>query len=201
MAATNTIYLVQGGLNLTEDSKPDFDFFIITYDFKKNYGYIGRKGKNSWKLYTILGRTPMVLGSPDNHYHFNNFEDCVQHLEKLSNAEVKIRYIETEDETTPPSTNIRPIGGGNLYGSEKTIEELIATNNLTLTPGAEYKLELYVEYLKRPATVTFSDYVHNGMTFHLMTERHKHRIKALEEQLKIERNLIRPEDIPDFDVE
>ncbi|MEO8772303.1 MAG: hypothetical protein ABI402_19550 [Ferruginibacter sp.] len=201
MAATNTIYLVQGGLNLTEDSKPDFDFFIITYDFKKNYGYIGRKGKNSWKLYTILGRTPMVLGSPDNHYHFKNFEDCVKHLKKLSNAEVQICYIETEDEAIPSSADLRPIGGGNLYGSEKTIEELIATNNLTLTPGAEYKLELYVEFLKRPATVTFSDFVHNGMTFHLMTERHKHRIKALEDQLEVERKLIRPEDIPDFDIE
>ena len=201
MATTKTIYLVQGGLNLSEDSKPDFDFFIITYDFKKNYGYIGRKGKNSWKLYTILGRTPMVLGSPDNHYYFKSFEDCVQQLEKLSEAEIEIRYIEVENEITNDSTDIRSIAGSNLYGSEKDISELIVSNNLTLTPGATYKLELYIEFLKRPAAVTFSDFVHNGMTFHLMTDRHKQRIKALEEQLEVERKIIRPEDIPDFDVE
>lgn len=203
MAPDKTVYLAQGGFNISEDSKPDFDFFIITYDFKKNYGYIGKKGKNSWKLYTILGRTPMVLGSPDNHYYFKSFEECVQHLEKLAQAKVEIRYIEVENDTSSDTDFIRQIGDGNLYGSDKTINELIALNNLTLTPGANYKLELYLDYLKnpKPGAVKFSDFVHNGMTFHLMTERHKNRIKALEEQLEAERKLIRPEDVPDFDLE
>jgi len=201
MTIKKTIYLVQGGLNLSEDSKTDFDFFIITYDLKKNFGYIGKKGKNTWKLYTTLGRSPMVLGSPDNHYYFKSFEECVQHLGKLSKSEVEIRYIKFENEIIDSSPDIRSIGGGNLYGSEKTINELIVSNNLTLTPGAAYKLELYIEHLNKPAEGKFSDFVINGMTFHLMTERHKQRIKDLEQQIEAERKIIRPDDIPDFDIE
>ena len=200
MANNKTIYLVQGGLNLSKDSKADFDFFIITYDFKKNYGYIGKKGKNSWKLYSILGRTPMVLGSPDNHYYFKSFEDCLQQLEKLSESKIEIRYIEVENDITDNSPDIRSIAGSNLYGSEKSIDELITSNNWTLTPGAVYKLELYLEYLNKPASVKFSDFVINGMTFHLMTERHNQRIKNLEQQLEVEKKIIRPDDIPDFEI-
>lgn len=201
MATDKTVYLVQGGLNLSKDSKPDFDFFIITYDFKKNYGYIGKKGKNSWKLYTILGKTPMVLGSPDNHYFFKSFEDCVHQLEKLAEANVKTQYIEVANDLKNETTDLKNFGDGNLYGSDKTINELLSTRKLVLTPGATYKLELYFEYLKRPNAAPFTDYVHNGMTFHLITERHKQRIKILEQQLENEKYIIRPEDIPDFDIE
>jgi len=201
MANNKTIYLIQGGLNLSEDSNADLDFFIITCDFKQNYGYVGKKGKNSWKLYTILGRTPMVLRSPDNHYYFKSFEDCVKQLSKLSESEVEIRYIEKENNLPDNSPDIKSIAGSSLYKSEKKVLELASSKAWTLTPGAEYKLELYLESVNSNTMVKFSDIVINGTTFHIITERHEQRIKFLEEQLEMERKIIRPEDIPDFDPE
>ncbi len=112
------IYLVQGGMTPSENS--DFDFFIITYDFKENFGYIGKKGKNFWKLYTILGRSPMVLGSPENHYYFKTFEDCAERLKTLSGSEVEIRYIDSQDDSIEESADIRSVAGGSMHVSERT---------------------------------------------------------------------------------
>jgi hypothetical protein len=57
----------------------DSDFHLITYNFKTNEGYVDKKGKNHWRLYTQVGQK---FGQ--NRYHkLLDFEQCVEKLKEL----------------------------------------------------------------------------------------------------------------------
>lgn len=197
---SSKLYLVQGGIGNSEN--PDLDFYLIMYsDLKGNWGYIGKKGKNYWKLYTIIGKSPIVLGSSENHYYFKNFEQCIEKLQELSGCEIEIQYILTNEDIYETDDDIKSVAGSSIYSSDKSLDELINSQNWSLTPGANYKLELFLDYMNSRAKIQFSDNVINGTTFHIISNRHSARIEDLKRQIEIEKYLIRPEDIPDFDIE
>lgn len=81
-----TLYLVKDGIkdvgcvmkNNTQIF--DTDFHLITYDFKKNEGYIDKKGEDYWQLYTQVGQK---VGQ--SRYHkFPDFRQCVEKLKELN---------------------------------------------------------------------------------------------------------------------
>ncbi len=213
------LYLVQGGISRNSsvnnnEVSPDKNFYVITFDFEKNFGYIGKKGKNWWKLYTILGRTPMILGSPDNHYHFKTFEDCVAKLEILAKVKVEIKYIDESTEIIDNSKNedfeyskYIDEGSGFIHkfpSSEANVKAVLLSKDYLLTPGADYKLELFFEthFANSEKTgLKISNSVMNGLTIVNTIKNHSDRIAALEKELEMERKIIRPEDIPDFKIE
>ncbi len=87
-----------------------------------------------------------------------------------------------------------------LYHSDKSLDELLATKDFSLTPGADYKLELYM-LSKEKGSIKFTDSVVNGTTFKFILDKHSERIEQLERQLESEKSIIRPEDIPDFEID
>jgi len=55
------------------------NYYVISYDFKSNEGYIGQKENNLWRLYTQVGQK---IGQ--SRYHsFSTFNDCIKKLIEL----------------------------------------------------------------------------------------------------------------------
>lgn len=80
------LYLVKDGINdigcKTKDGYQllETDFYLITYDFKTNEGYIEKKGTNLWRLYTQVGQN---LGK-SRYFNFSEFSECVNKLRQLN---------------------------------------------------------------------------------------------------------------------
>lgn len=197
MSTSKILYLLQGGF---DKKNPDHNFYLITYDFKRNHGYIGKKGRNSWKLYTPLYSNPQIPKPESYHNYFKTFLECIEHLKKLTNDQVEIRQIEPVSETENSYLEKIDTSNQEKYNSDKSVLELASSEQMTLTLGAEYKLELYIDFLKKKESEQLSNEFINGSTFNLITKRHKARIKRLEDELLNEKNIIRPEDVPDFDL-
>lgn len=82
-----TIYLVRDGIvNIgfvsTKNNQQliNTNFYLITYDFKKNFGYIEKKDINLWRLYTSIGQKI----NESRYHHFNTLEECVNKLKELN---------------------------------------------------------------------------------------------------------------------
>lgn len=73
------IFIVQDGIEnvgcKTINGKPvsNSNFFLITYDFASNEGYIDKMETNRWRLYTQVGQK---IGK-DRYHHFQTFQECI----------------------------------------------------------------------------------------------------------------------------
>lgn len=77
-----TLYVVRDGLesvNRKVDQISNSTFFLLTFDFKSNVGYIGKKSSN-WRLYTSLGSNDDF---DSRYHHFPTFKGCLEKLKKL----------------------------------------------------------------------------------------------------------------------
>lgn len=82
-----TLYLVKDGIKsvgckLDSNGNQIFrtNFYLITYDFITNEGYIERKEINEWRLYTQIGQS---LGQ--SRYHTKpTLNECIEQLKSLS---------------------------------------------------------------------------------------------------------------------
>jgi hypothetical protein len=85
----NNIYLVYDGIPNVGCVKgvdglfcKNTNYYLISYDFKSNHGYIEKKAEDSWKLYTSIGPVSIPM---ESRYHFcSSFEECVAKLKELS---------------------------------------------------------------------------------------------------------------------
>ncbi|MDR7210993.1 hypothetical protein [Flavobacterium piscis] len=89
----NNVYLVKDGIinvGCIKDKKnqqvTNTNFYLITFNFKTNYGYIGKRNETKWRLYTSIGQ----LINKKRYYHFNSLEECVSKLENLNNGNMVI---------------------------------------------------------------------------------------------------------------
>jgi len=92
------IYLVKDGIqNIGCISKNGIqikgtNFYLITYDFESNEGYIDKKGSNNWLLYTQIGQ----ILNKSRYHRFNTFEKCLNKLKELKGND-KIFICNEED--------------------------------------------------------------------------------------------------------
>ena len=180
----------------------DGTFYLLTYDFKSNIGYVGKKSTNLWRLYTTIGSTNDFKS---RYHHFPNFLECVQKLQELS-GDTKVEVIESAEVGTivkPVEHSIKTPSTFKEISSEE--KELIWTLSMfkekgfKLTPGAEYKLELLFEeiYSIPEKDKKFEDRL---KIVKQTTMNQSKRIKGLQPLVdKTELTLIRPEDIPDLE--
>ena len=91
------LYLVKDGIKgvgcITKNNEQIFNtnFFLITFDFKSNEGYIEEK-ENFWKLYTQIGQK---LNTSRYHY-LKTFSECIEKLTELSKGKM-IEILDTKD--------------------------------------------------------------------------------------------------------
>lgn len=81
------IYLVKDGIkgvgclvNNQGDQIFGSNFYLITYDFKTNEGYIEKKGTKYWRLYTQVGQQ---LGK-SRYFKYSDLPECIEKLKTLS---------------------------------------------------------------------------------------------------------------------
>jgi len=60
-------------------------FYLLTYNFKSNVGYIEKKTSTIWQLYTSVGTS---IGLSSRYHRFDSFEKCINKLKELCNTEV-----------------------------------------------------------------------------------------------------------------
>ncbi len=108
------LYVVKDGLinqgckvNKNGEQIKGTDFYLLTYG-KNNEGYIEKKSKNKWRLYTQVGEPETLKnlnkeGIKDRYriryHHFATFEECIEKLYELNNNSA----IEICDSDTFPS--------------------------------------------------------------------------------------------------
>jgi hypothetical protein len=79
------LYLVKDGIkgvgykNHNNQQVLGTTFYLITYDFETNEGYVEEKGKKHWRLYTRIGQK---IGE-GRHHEFITFEQCLAKLKEL----------------------------------------------------------------------------------------------------------------------
>lgn len=108
------LYVVKDGLkdqgcivNKNGVQKKGTNFYLLTYG-KNNEGYIEKKTKNIWRLYTQVGE-PEIMKRLDKegikdksrirYHHFATFEECIEKLYELNHNSA----IEICDSDTFPS--------------------------------------------------------------------------------------------------
>lgn len=55
------------------------NFYLLSYDFKSNEGFIEKKNENCWRLYTQVEQK----WKQSRYYSFSTFSDCIQKLIEL----------------------------------------------------------------------------------------------------------------------
>lgn len=194
------IFLVKGGLANTFDNPIKDDFYLITKDFKRNHGYIGKRSDKVWRLYTPLGYNKSVTGGKSNYYHhYPTFEECVEKLKQLSQSLIEIvdNYYKEKISLGKAEMQVEYGPVGNTPWNENSALSQLFDANFTLTPGANFKLELFLES-SNDEGIIFSQQVTNATTFNMIMHLHKERIEKLKAELQSEMSIIRPEDIPNF---
>tara|TARA_R100000306_G_C4364743_1_gene137054 strand:+ start:1210 stop:1518 length:309 start_codon:yes stop_codon:yes gene_type:complete len=96
-----TLFVIKDGIKNVAYIKDQNDnqlfgthYYVISYNFKSNEGYIERKGSNVWRLYTQVGQK---LGQ--SRYHsFTTFNGCIKKLIELKGNEDIIVCDSTEIE-------------------------------------------------------------------------------------------------------
>ena len=194
------IFLVKGGLTNTPDMPIKDDFYLITKDFKTNNGYIGKRSNKLWRLYTPIGYNNTVPGSKSNYYHhYPTFEECVEKLKQLYQSLIEIVDNYYKEKISLAKTEMQVEYGpiGYTPWNENSALSQLFDANFTLTPGANFKLELFLES-SNDEGIIFSQQVTNATTFNMIMQLHKERIEKLKAELQSEMSIIRPEDIPNF---
>ena len=179
----------------------DGTFYLITYDFKSNTGYVGKKSTNLWRLYTTIGSTNDFKS---RYHHFPSFLECVQKLQELS-RDTKVDVIESAEVgiiANPIEHSIKTSSAFKEISSEE--KELTWTlsvfkeKGFKLTPGAEYKLELLFEEIYSIPEKDKSEDVLKIVQQATMNQ--STRIKGVQTLVNnAELTLIEPEDIPDLE--
>lgn len=175
----------------------DGTFYLLTYDFKSNVGYIGQKAANLWRLYTTVGSTHDFKS---RYHHFPNFLTCVQKLQELS-GKVKVEVIAIVDVKSKQNSKVKSFTDKEISDENKELTWILSVfeeKGFTLTVGAEYKLELLFEeiYSIPSKDKKFEDRLKIVKQTALNQSKRIDALKPLVE--KFELKLIRPEDIPDL---
>jgi len=90
------LYVVKDGIYksgyVSKDGKQlkDGRFYLLTYSFKDNTGYIRKREDGTWRLYTSIGNPPDFK---KRYHRFASFEECVEKLQELS-GENKVEVID-----------------------------------------------------------------------------------------------------------
>jgi hypothetical protein len=120
------LYVVKDGLinqgckvNSNGEQIKGTNFYLLTYG-KNNEGYIEKKSKNNWRLYTQVGETETLRrlnkeGIKDKtrirYHHFATFEECIEKLYELNyNSPIEI----CDSDTFPSLYSNNPV-----HSSEK----------------------------------------------------------------------------------
>ena len=194
------IFLVKGGLANTPDNPIKDDFYLITKDFKRNHGYIGKRSDKVWRLYTPLGYNKSVTGGKSNYYHhYPTFEECVEKLKELSQSSIDIvdNYYREKISLSKEEVKMEYGPRNETPWNENSALTQLFDANFTLTPGANFKLELFLES-SNDEGIIFSQQITNATTFNMIIQLHNERIEKLKAELQGEMSIIRPEDIPNF---
>ncbi len=202
------LYVVKDGVpevghkSFNDAQVKDGTFYLLTYDFKSNVGYIGKRAVNEWRLYTTVGSKQDLKS---RYHHFSNLIECVHKLQELSpNVQVKlIESFENKEAVVP--VNFGPKSSSSAIEAtpkEKELSWLISIfqdKRFSLTKGAEYKLELLLEEVH--IILEKTDKFNDKMTIvEEALANYSRRISQLQEHSNLsELNLIRPEDIPNLE--
>ena len=191
------IFLVKGGFANTPDNPIKDDFFLITKDFKGNNGYIGKRSNKVWRLYTHYGSISDVKSSC--YHHYPTFEECVQKLKELSQSSIDIvdNYYREKISLSKEEVKVEYGPRNETPWNENSALTQLFDANFTLTPGANFKLELFLES-SNDEGIIFSQQITNATTFNMIIQLHNERIEKLKAELQGEMSIIRPEDIPNF---
>ncbi|MEO8771254.1 MAG: hypothetical protein ABI402_14260 [Ferruginibacter sp.] len=195
------LYVLKGGLKKRENIIEEETFYLLTYDLKGNVGYIGRRSKILWRLYTIIGGGTIKNSNADDwrYHHFETFKECIEKLKLISKVPVEVIDNVLNESTVPINTNVQIASSyNNIPKLDESVLEQIAKMGFQITPGAVYKLELYLESLK-DKPVVFARNVENATVYNSIFTCHQGRLEELKARLKNEESIIRPDDIPDFE--
>lgn len=95
----NTLYIVKDGIinvgyikTVEGLQSKNTNFYLITYNFKTNEGYIELKSDNRWRLYTQIGQS----FNQTRYHHFMSFNECIEKIKELKGDE-KITICTSDD--------------------------------------------------------------------------------------------------------
>lgn len=71
----------------------NIDYYLMSYNFKSNNGYLKRTGNKNWKLYTQIGITQSGKGG---YFYFKSIEEAIQKLKELKGDE-NVKIIDSKD--------------------------------------------------------------------------------------------------------
>lgn len=95
MAISNTIYAVKGGIpTIGYSANPDF--YLLSYDFNSNIGYIEKKQSNSWRLYTRyqeLSERFQEQGKKKFYHNDDSLQNCLVKLQELTGRNIAVLTV------------------------------------------------------------------------------------------------------------
>ncbi|MCD9564269.1 hypothetical protein [Tenacibaculum maritimum] len=83
------LFLVQDGIldvgykTLKGIQVKNSNYYLITYNFETNEGYIDKKEIKKWRLYTQVGQK----FAKKRYHHFQTFDECLEKLKELKGDE------------------------------------------------------------------------------------------------------------------
>ena len=90
----NKLYVVKDGVlnigfvrNRKGERLRNINYYLLTYDYKSNVGYIEKKSAHLWRLYTSIGCN---ADFKSRYHHCTTFEECIDTLEDLFNLKTEI---------------------------------------------------------------------------------------------------------------
>lgn len=194
------LYVVNGKIMPSDEFSYRDTYFSLTFDLKSEVGAIKKASSDYWVLITnIEGAAEMhksqkSFGDKEAYYqHYRTFELCLERLNKISKWPVELI---NDDDHRNLILYYKMEESGELEFVPKSkipVLKQLLIDNYQITPGAEFKLELYFEYLKK-GNLQFAENVLNATIY-------KHILQLHTTRMIHEKSIIRPEDIPDFDIE
>lgn len=92
------VYLVKDGIinvgfiSKNKEQVKNTNFFLITIDFKTNFGYVQKRKTSEWRLYTSIGQ----LMNKKRYYHFDTLVECINKL-KVLKGDDKVSLINSNE--------------------------------------------------------------------------------------------------------
>ena len=194
------LFVVNGRIMPSDEFTYLDTYYSLTFDFKNEVGAIKRASGEFWVLTTTIEgaeemhKSKTSLGDKEAYYqHYRTFELCLERLKKICKWSVEVINDDDQRNLILYYKIDEPGELGFVPKSKIPVLEQLLVDNYRITPGAEFKLELYLESLKK-GKVQFVDSVLNATIY-------KHIMQLHTARMINEKSIIRPEDIPDFDNE
>ena len=97
----NKLYVIKDGIenvgtvmNKNGERLRNTNYYVLSYDYISNVGYIEKKNEQLWKLYTSVGSSNDFKS---RYHYFFSFEKCIEVLQKLCNTETEIIICNEEE--------------------------------------------------------------------------------------------------------